>query len=243
MNNELKEQVLLGDPFYHEIVNYLCTTDIFHMTQVHPYYYKIPYNIFKKSVILEINKKLKNIFGKCYPYFLMKFKKNYGYISGSFITQCILGKPLITNIDICLPMKNINFEYGNYKHWKLPTCDLNKYINYLYHGHSFHNIQMNFGKIKWIDKYKYEVDEDNEDNDFYMNELSIHLDKSCEFKILHLDTSKEYKSIKPEILNLYNINNYKNFYCSDDGKDGKDKLYIHRIYDLFMKTYVHLILN
>jgi hypothetical protein len=57
MNNELKEQVLFGDPFYHEIVNYLCPTDIFHMTQVHPYYYKIPYNIFKKSVILEIIKK------------------------------------------------------------------------------------------------------------------------------------------------------------------------------------------
>ena len=67
---ELVDQVLFGNPFFYNIINYLSPGELLKLQKVHPIYYNISYNDFKKSIISEINNRLFNIFGKD----LLKFK-------------------------------------------------------------------------------------------------------------------------------------------------------------------------
>jgi len=92
----LNNEVLKGDPFYHNILNYLTPIDIFH-TAITCKYYKqnINLNHIKKSTIQHINKRLEELFGDNYIVFKQLLSDMNGIIYADIIHDTMLNENLL----------------------------------------------------------------------------------------------------------------------------------------------------
>lgn len=91
MNNDIID-VLAGDPFYYNIIDYLKSDDIYNLTQTCQYYKNsLNLSIIKRQTLKEINNKLYELFGNQTIEFKKIIKELECVVTGSFILQSLLG--------------------------------------------------------------------------------------------------------------------------------------------------------
>ena len=90
-------QVLFGDIFIN-IEQLLQPKDLYVLSQSCKKYNQMI--IIKKSIICEINKRLRHILGNEYEKFIESMVNADAAIVGSFITQCLLGETMKHMIDL-----------------------------------------------------------------------------------------------------------------------------------------------
>src|ERR1700722_4295200 len=102
------KQVLYGDPFNYVIIKYLYPIDLYNLCLTNKKFNMMLKNKIKKSIISEIENRLKNILDN-FLEFQEFLNKSSSIISGSFIIQCILGEYWNnSDIDIYVPTKGNN---------------------------------------------------------------------------------------------------------------------------------------
>jgi len=106
MNNDIID-VLAGDPFYYNIIDYLKSDDIYNLLQTCQYYKKsLTLSLLKKQTMKEMNNRFHELFGNLTPEFKKIIKELECVVTGSFILQCILGLYwLETDMDIYIESK------------------------------------------------------------------------------------------------------------------------------------------
>uniref|UniRef100_A0A6C0CB06 Uncharacterized protein n=1 Tax=viral metagenome TaxID=1070528 RepID=A0A6C0CB06_9ZZZZ len=110
------DDVLFSGIFRDAIKPLLLPMGLYNMFATCKYYAKnITYQDFKIQVIKEINRRLREIYGKNYVETKQKLKRSGAIIVGSFITQCVLGEYWDSNVDICVAINANKFLPKNFE--------------------------------------------------------------------------------------------------------------------------------
>jgi hypothetical protein len=118
--------MLFCSDILNELFKYIKIVDIYNLSLISNYYH----NIIKieQNIINEINLRLYKIFGEDLYKFKELLKNVNGFISGSFIIQCILGNEfIISDIDIYFPTSKKNITDKEY-----PNSDIDIFHNFIY---------------------------------------------------------------------------------------------------------------
>jgi len=90
MNNDIID-VLAGDPFYYNILEYLSNDDIYNLSQTCQYYKEqLNLSIIKRQTLKEINKRFNELFSNNTQEFKKIIKELECVVTGSFILQSLL---------------------------------------------------------------------------------------------------------------------------------------------------------
>ena len=229
------EHVLFSDPLL-EIIHYLSPKDVLSLVNSSVKCKKIiKYVHFRQVIIIEINRRLRNIFGDFYEEFKYELENNQAIISGSFILQCILGEEWQgSDIDIYLPTKGIYMDQYGFTNLE----------NFFYHhlaliefwGKNYENNIID-GTRKYAfykEKHLHEVNAGLNPNEIYQ----IYREKSIEYiepnvspiQIIKLEA--DFEEAMNFIRNDFDFDIIKNNYYI---KDGVEYLEIKNLKDILSR--------
>lgn len=211
------ENVLMGDPFYSNIIKYLNAIDLYKLTKVCTHYRNTMENYIEKNIIEEINKRLYEIFGADLPEFKKVLCDTNSVISGSFILQCILGEHWDnSDIDIYIPMKGNNITQN------MPASPnpISSVENFIYSkGIKWVTFDSDVGYGKHINNTIHFVREyKNKNMKYALQTILVNIDKN-------IDTLYDF------IKDNFDFNICKNIYYFDT----KDNIRIYKINEIMNK--------
>jgi len=198
------------DIIQNDIGKYFTPLDIYKLAIIMPQFRNIYFaSLVKRLIIKEITNRLKFMMGSKYGEFVKIMKESYGFISGSFIIQCILNEKWDDDkIEIFIPF----IGNTNMTQWKCGylKSNLNIFIEKELGVRSIlHlNCQLNnkIKDIRVLDKFKI-ISAEYDDN--------INID-----------------SMKKIINDTFDFDISKNFYCFNN----EDDIYIHNINNILTKN-------
>lgn len=189
--------ILFGDIFWYEIINYLDVKEINNLKMVHPNFNKnLTRSYLEKLIILKIKKRLKFIFKDHYQEFMINFNDK-AIISGSFIIQCILNENWNSDIDIFIPINGVKQQMT--EHGNLLT-DIEIFLNKYYKFSDYYaanRYSTDIGpQINWIRNYSIT-------DEFKIQTIQLNMEYDNKKIYDYLDESFDFDICK----NLYSFSN------------------------------------
>lgn len=209
------DEVIFGDPFFYHIIHYFSPKDLYNLIQTCKFYREfITFNYFEQQIIVEINRRLYEIFGDDLSGFKKMLKETKSVISGSFIIQCALEEywensdidiyiPMIGNNITRTPNRNPKSDLEDFLHAKLAWCSWEAANRY---GSDINS------DIEFIREYK------KENGKYKIQTILVKIDKG--FDVLN-----------NFIKNNFDFDMCKNMYYFD----GKDNISINNINEMLSR--------
>uniref|UniRef100_A0A6C0CC07 Uncharacterized protein n=1 Tax=viral metagenome TaxID=1070528 RepID=A0A6C0CC07_9ZZZZ len=110
---------IIYDDVLNELKLSMIPIDLYNLSRTCNRYNKsIPIKYIKERIMNEIDRRLRIIFGEDFEEFAAIFRNSKAVITGSFITQCILGEYWDNNIDIIVDKDELNEPFSFNLHLK-----------------------------------------------------------------------------------------------------------------------------
>jgi hypothetical protein len=201
-----------GDIFDYIIVDYLNVKDLYRLHKIDKHFT----HFIEKVVIREINRRLSVVFGDNLSQFKKVFEDTKNVISGSFITQCILGeKWKDSDIDIYTSIKGNEIEKDGFTYNKTEDFiyGVMKYKDVGHTARSGYSHNLDTDNVKIVDVRDYEIDD-------------------SKVQIIKVNVGKGYDEMKEFIYDTFDFDFCKNIYSI---KDGKECVTIYNIDEIISK--------
>lgn len=230
-----RDLVMHGDPFWNYIIKYLSPLDMFNLTEVDSFYENnISENFYLESIILCINKRLKQLFDNNYDDVIKLLDEHQAVISGSFIIQCILNENWNTDIDIYVPASESK-DVGYTTTITMFEMLLSKLVIYenFYNASQYGNDVTN--KIIWIREYSFSKTKTSFSNPLQWIGIGhdSYLRDKEKPKIQTIDVSIEADDMYELIKNSFDFDICKNVYGV---RNGKQYVNIYSLKEILSKT-------
>lgn len=183
-------EVLFSDWFIYNVKEHSSPKDMWNLVQTSKYFNKyIDKNIINECIIINIQKRLRNVLGIKYDAFIKYITKYNIIISGSFIIQCIL-----------------NEHYGG--------SDIDLYSYNEMTSETFFDIV----NIKELDKEQYERFDTYGDLPNIEDIINVYLKNGHKLQNIRMHEIENYEDAKKYVLNDFDLNICKNLFSIMDGK-------------------------
>ena len=203
------------DIIQNEIGKYFTTIDIYKLAITMPQFRSIYFaSLIKRLIIKEITNRLKLMMGNKYEDFVKLMKELHGFISGSFIIQCMLNEKWDnSDIDIYIPIIGNNVTKRIYQSRYL-CSDMD---DFMYNDLGIINGCVDLYSPEVNNKIKYVRNYEN-------NEIK--------FQIIGIEYEKNINSIHEFVNYTFDFDICKNIYCFNN----EDDIIICNINDVLTKN-------